>query len=172
MTGAPVTDVMGRCHPCQGAPDMDDTPRTTIRTVIDPSPPPVSSARSSETGGGDFRKLIFTSTFTATECGEAARLLGTFPRPRAQEILNALDGRMRQGGIRSTPPAYLHGLIIRADVGTVGPAATPWTSCVSITIAESLAPTTTPVQPSPLAYPDVTTHPLCQRVAKIQEKVA
>lgn len=76
----------------------------------------------------------------------------------------------------TTPLAYLHGLIRRAEAGTfapeVGQAAAPRTSRVSPTSAESPPRATTPVQPSPLAYPDVTTNPLRQRIAEIQEKVA
>lgn len=174
VTGAPVVDVTGECHGGQGAPVTGFTPRTTNRTVIDPSPPPSTAAPELAASGGDSRKLIFPSNFTAAECVEAAHRLGRFPTLLAQQILDELNGRMEHGKIKSTALAYLGGLISRARAGTFVPTierkSERRTQRISGT-RQDTAPegVETSRQTAPV-YPDVTSNPLCQRVAEIRTR--
>lgn len=86
----------------RGTPDTDVTPRTTNRTVIDPSPPPSGAAPELAASGGDLRKLIFPSKFTASECVEATHRLNRFPTTLAQQILDELNRRMEREEIKTT----------------------------------------------------------------------
>ena len=153
---------------------MDVTPRTTNRTVIDPSPPPSAAAPEPATSGGDLRKLIFPSKFAAAECVEAAHRLNRFQTPLAQQILDELNGRMQRGEIKTTALAYLGGLISRARAGTFvpnverrserGTQQVPRTRQDTDRIAAE-----TSLEP-PRVYPDVASNPLCQRVAEIRTR--
>lgn len=158
----------GRWHICH--------PWNPIRTIIDPSPPPDPTVRVLETGSGDLRKLIFPSAFTATDCAEATRQLERFPVTLAQQLLDVLDGRMQRGEIKTTPLAYLGGLIHWAKAGTFVPeVGRPSPLRVR---HGSRASAKTPSQPTETSlasvpvYSDSASNPLCQRVAEIQKKVA
>ena len=173
-SGAPVMDVTEGCHGCRGGHDMDVTPRTTNRTVIDPSPPPSAAAPEPATSGGDLRKLIFPSKFAAAECVEAAHRLNRFPTPLAQQILDELNGRMQRGEIKTTALAYLGGLISRARAGTFVPnverRSERGTQQVPRTRQDTDRIAVETSRESAPAYPDVMTNPLCQRVAEIQNR--
>lgn len=123
VSGAPDTNATQEGLQCQRAPSADVTPRTTTRIVMDSSPPPGTAPVVSGTGnsGGEFIKLVFPNELTTEECTEALRRLEELPRMLAQQLLDELNGRMQRGGIKTTPLAYLGGLIKRARAGTFVP---------------------------------------------------
>ncbi len=175
VTGAPVVDVTGGCHGCRGAPDTDVTPRTTNRTVIDPSPPlPRIAAPVVVTDGGETNVLIYPGGFSEKEKGEAKRRLHRIPAKLAQQLLDELSDRMWRGDVKTTPLAYLTGLTRRAEAGTFVPCRplahrttrVPRIRAETAPLAAEIPRALNPV------YPDVRSNPLCQRVAEIQNKAA
>lgn len=178
VSGAPDISTTGEGRQCQRDPIADVTPRTTNRTVIDPSPPPRAGHAVSGTknSGGEFIRLVFPDEYTTAECAEATRRLEEFPRTLAQQLLDELSGRMQRGEIKTTPLAYLGGLINRARAGTfvpeIGRPTNQRTGRVAQSYVESPAP---PVEISrewlPI-YSVVMNNPLCQRVAELQHKAA
>src|SRR5690606_30511793 len=77
-------------------------------------PPPASVAVD---GGGD---LIFPEQMLPDE-RQAARVLLRPCGNHAQALLDELAGRLQMGGVRSSPVAYLRGLIARAGAGSFVP---------------------------------------------------
>jgi len=73
------------------------------------------------TGGGD---LIFPDRMLPEECA-AARLLLRQSAEQAQVLLDELAGRLQTNGVRSSPLAYLRGLINRAAAGSFVPELAP-----------------------------------------------
>lgn len=114
--------------------------------------------------------------FTATERAEATRRLERLPVPLAQQLLDVLDDRMQRGEIKTTPLAYLGGLIHRAEAGTfvpeVGRPPPSQVRRVSRASAETPSQPRETSQASAPVYSDAASNPLCQRVAEIQNKVA
>jgi len=115
-------------HPCQGPPDTDVTPRTTIRTSRETPPLPKLAAKSvpSEAvdgGGGNQTKLVFPKQLSKRETIEAQEKVAGFPVDVAQQILDELAARMKAGTIRVAPLAYLRGLAKRAQAGKFTPEA-------------------------------------------------
>ena len=115
-------------HPCQGPPDTDVTPRTTIRTSRETPPLPKSGAKlaaseSVDSGGGNQRELIFPNLLSEREAIEAHEKVAGFPVDVAQQILDELAARMKAGAIRVAPLAYLRGLVKRAQAGEFTPEA-------------------------------------------------
>jgi hypothetical protein len=177
VSGAPDINATGEGHQCQWGPIPDVTPRTTNRTVIDPSPPLDDGLAVSGTGnsGGEFIELVFPTEFTTKECTEATRRLETLPTTLAQQLLDELSSRMERGGIKTTPLAYLGGLINRARAGTFVPdkrRPTNQRTGRSQTYVESPAPPVEISRESLPIYADVTNNPLCQRVAELQHRAA
>ena len=77
------------------------------------SPTPASAAVD---GGGE---LIFPEQMLPDE-RQAARVLSPCG-DHAQALLDELAGRLQMGGVRSSPVAYLRGLIARAGAGSFIP---------------------------------------------------
>lgn len=176
VSGAPVTEAPQEGRQDQRGPVTKVPPRTTTRTIIDPTPPPDTEPTVAEVRGGELRKLIFPSNLTPAECAEATRRLDRFPTILAQQLLDELNGRLRRGGIKTTPLAYLGGLINRARAGTfvpeVGPSSAQPSSYRSQFRTETRALSTeSSWEPGPV-YLDVMTNPLCRRVGEIQIKRA
>ena len=80
-----------------------------------------ANAPSLTAGGGD---LIFPDRMLPEECA-AARLLLRQSGEQAQVLLDELAGRLQTNGVRSTPVAYLRGLINRAAAGSFVPELAP-----------------------------------------------
>jgi len=76
-----------------------------------------ANAPSLTAGGGD---LIFPDRMLPDECA-AARLLLRQSGEQAQVLLDELAGRLQTNGVRSSPVAYLRGLINRAAAGSFVP---------------------------------------------------
>ncbi len=76
-------------------------------------------SRDADLGGGG---LVFPSSF-ASEEREAARVLLDPVASQAQLLLDELSGRMQANAVRSTPIAYLRGLVMRAIAGSFIPEA-------------------------------------------------
>ena len=72
-------------------------------------------------GGGE---LIFPEQMLPDE-RQAARLLLRHCGDQAQSLLDELAGRLQMRGVRSSPVAYLRGLIARAAAGTFVPELAP-----------------------------------------------
>ena len=176
VSGAPDTHAPREGRPCQRAPRVDVTPRTTTRTVIDPSPPPGAGHTDSGTGnsGGELRKLSFPSELTEAECAASTRRLEEFPTTLAQQLLDELNGRMQRGEIKTTPLAYLGGMTNCARAGTfvpeIGRPTQQHASRVPQTHAERPARPAENSRKAAPVYPDITNNPLCQRVAAIQNR--
>ena len=68
----------------------------------------------------DGGELIFPEQMLPDE-RQAARVLLRPCANRAQSLLDELAGRLQMGGVRSSPVAYLRGLIARADAGSFVP---------------------------------------------------
>jgi len=68
----------------------------------------------------DGGELIFPEQMLPDE-RQAARVLLRPCGDRAQSLLDELAGRLQMGGVRSSPVAYLRGLIARADAGSFVP---------------------------------------------------
>ena len=171
----PLTSTTREGRQCQRGPIAGVIPRTTNRTVIDP-PPPGAAPSASDAGGGELRKLSFPCEFTEAECVASNRRLEGFPTKLAQQILDELNGRLQRGGIKTTPLAYLGGLINRARAGTFVPEIVRRTKQragrVSQTFAESPAPPVEISRESSPIYSDVMNNPPCQRVAELRNKAA
>jgi len=80
-----------------------------------------ANAPSLTAGGGD---LIFPDRMLPDECA-AARLLLRQSGEQAQVLLDELAGRLQTNGVRSSPMAYLRGLINRAAAGSFVPELAP-----------------------------------------------
>jgi hypothetical protein len=176
VSGAPVTEAPQEGRRDQWGPVTKVPPRTTTRTIIDPIPPPGTAPEVAEVSGGELRKLIFPSNLTPAECAEVTRRLDRFPAILAQQLLDELNGRIQRGDIKTTPLAYLGGLINRARAGTfvpeVGSSSAQRSSHRSQSRTETRSLSTgNSREPGPV-YPDVMTNPLCQRVGEIQKKRA
>ena len=81
---------------------------------------PDPAAGDAETAGGGGRDLIFPEQMLPQERA-AARMLLRPCAEHAQALLDELAGRLHAQGVRSSPVAYLRGLIARAQAGTFIP---------------------------------------------------
>ena len=175
VSGASATEAPQEGRQDRRGPVTEGPPRSTTRTINDPTPPRSTAPEVAEVSGGDLRKLIYPNAFSKAECAESARRLEKFPTILAQQILDELNGRMRRGDIKTTPLAYLSGLINRARAGTfvpeIGPpnAQRPLHRMQRRTETHSHSAENSR-EPGPV-YSDVMTNPLCQRVEEIQNKV-
>lgn len=171
LTGAPDTDVAGGCHGRRTPHDTDVTPRTTNRTVIDPSPPPEAAKAETLERGGEIT-LSFPNTLTAAERRVAIARLSQFPAPLAQEILDELHGRLARGEVKISALAYLSGLIARAREGRFEASPEMKKRRVPRLNREAGGQEREALRPPAPVYPDVAQNPLCQRVVRIQASVA
>lgn len=111
----------------------------------------------------------------------AVKDLSVLSREVAQALLDELGWRMDAGGIRTSPLAYLQGMVRHAMAGTFEPTApTPRLSDrdrVGRTFGHGEAAAAERPRPPAPIYDDVDRNPLCQRAADIprralQEKAA
>jgi len=170
LTGAPDTDVAGGCHGRRPPHDTGVTPRTTNRTVIDPTPPPEAAKAETLERGGEIT-LSFPNTLTAAERRVAIARLSKFPAPLAQEILDELNGRLARGEVKTSALAYLNGLIVRAREGSFEASAELKKLRVPRPRREADNPEPEILRPPAPVYPDVAQNPLCQRVMSIKASV-
>lgn len=77
---------------------------------------------STAVGGGAGAELCYPTGLSDTETTAASERLSALPVEIAQQLLDELAARMRAGGIRLGPLAYLNGLIRRARAGNFRPA--------------------------------------------------
>ena len=111
---------------CEGPPDTDDIPGTTIG-IQKESPLPQGAVaeadvgKSAASGGGELFELEFPRALSVAEREEAGRKLAGIPADTAQQLLDELAARIAANGIQATPLAYLRGLITRACAGTFTP---------------------------------------------------
>ncbi|MET0072248.1 MAG: helix-turn-helix domain-containing protein [Candidatus Thiodiazotropha sp.] len=130
MPPTPATRDISPGPECQGLPDSGVIPITTNRTV-NQSPQlqeSTDSAVASEPvtcGGVDLSDLEYSKGLSAVERKEAARKLTGLQVDLAQQLLDELAAGISAGTIRSTPLAYLRGLIKRAMNGQFTPEAGP-----------------------------------------------
>ena len=113
-------------HGCQGPPDNRVTPRTTTGIHIESPPLPShdADAVSQEVaagGGGNSLVLVYPRALSQAECDEACVKLAGLSEELAQQLLDELAASMKKGAIKSTPLAYLRGLVKRARAGTFTP---------------------------------------------------
>lgn len=125
LSPAPDRDVTTPGRVRQGPPDTAVHPGTTRRTQKE-SPPPLpmespSVICKSVEGGSEWIDLEYPATLSAAERDGAAKRLAGLPAPLAQQLLDELAGRMVANAIRTTPLAYLRGLVKRAQVGAFTP---------------------------------------------------
>lgn len=103
-----------------------------------------------------------------------SRRMAHLPEELAQQILDELALRMDAGRIRSTPSAYLAGLITRAENGTFAPSArriARHAEKADADLRTQLRKMSAEFDPIPtLVYPNVASNPLCQRVVETQNK--
>ena len=175
LSAAPGVGVTGECHPCQGGGDMGDTPGSTTRSPIDPSPQTEVAAKAfDQVRGGNLDRFQFPIGLSMSEQKEAMRALARLPTSLAQQLLNELATRMNAGQIQKSAMSYLGGLIARANRGTFEPTAGRTSRAESASTRNDVQATTPnlrePERPSGPLYPDVHINPLCQRVADAHEK--
>ena len=175
LSEAPVVSVTGERHPCQGGGDMGDTPGSTTRSPIDPSPQTgVAAKTSDQVRGRDLNRFQFPTGLSMADREEEVRAMARLPASLAQQLLNELATRMAAGQIKKSPMSYLVGLIARANRGTFEPTVgrtsrreRPSTRNDGQAIPPRPGESERPAAP---IYPDIDTNPLCQRVADVQEK--
>jgi hypothetical protein len=108
--------------------DVRVIPITTNRTV-NQSPPlqetadSAAASKSVACGGGDLSGLEYPKGLSAVERQEAANKLAGLSTDLAQQLLDELTASISAGTIRTTPLAYLRGLIKRAQSGQFTPEA-------------------------------------------------
>jgi hypothetical protein len=106
---------------------FDESANLYIEQSTSDSVQPQNTAREAKApgpaggGGGD---LIFPDRMLPDECA-AARLLLRQSGEQAQVLLDELAGRLQANGVRSSPVAYLRGLIARAAAGSFIPELAP-----------------------------------------------
>ncbi|MEW8333841.1 MAG: helix-turn-helix domain-containing protein [Candidatus Thiodiazotropha sp.] len=114
----------------QCPPDVRVIPITTKGTVNE-SPPlhemtdSAAASKPVKCGGGDLSDLEYPKDLSAVEWHEAAKKLAGLQVDLAQQLLDELAAGISAGSIRTTPLAYLRGLIKRAQSGQFTPEAGP-----------------------------------------------
>ena len=68
-------------------------------------------------------ELIYPKCFTTTQTEQARRRLIALPTELAQQLLDELAARLASGAVRSSPLAYLRGMVKRASNGEFTPEA-------------------------------------------------
>jgi len=111
---------------CEGPPDAGDIPGTTIGIQKEPLQPQgvpsgAVASKTEECGGGEFSELEYPKTLSAAEREEARKKLAGIPAGLAQQLLDELAASIGSNIIKTTPLAYLRGLITRARAGTFTP---------------------------------------------------
>lgn len=119
----PVTPVTGgRCHGSHRGGDTGDRVTTTYPCIEPELQPPrgtdegVSEAADADRGG----ELYFPTTVSATQRQALAQQLAGLSQERAQQILDELAARMKQGHVRS-PVRYTVALVARLRRGEFHP---------------------------------------------------
>jgi hypothetical protein len=128
MSPAPVFHDSTSGPRSQCPPDASVIPITTNRTV-NQSPPlqetadSAAASKPTECGGEDLSDLEYPKGLSAVERQEAANKLAGLSTDLAQQLLDELTASISAGTIRTTPLAYLRGLIKRAQSGQFTPEA-------------------------------------------------
>ena len=105
---------------------VDESATPLIEHSTCESVQPQSTSREANAPGltADGGDLIFPDRMLPEECA-AARLLLRQSGMQAQVLLDELAGRLQANGVRSSPVAYLRGLINRAAAGSFMPELAP-----------------------------------------------
>jgi hypothetical protein len=160
-------------HPYPDGPDVDVTTRSVIGSSIDQPPQrspvdPVGVVNANTVG------LRFPAVMTNTQRQAAAKELSVLSREMAQALLDELRWRMDVGGIRTSPLAYLQGMVRHAMAGTFeAMAPVPSQRDRQVTPrarsyeAEAVSQWERPQAP---IYTDVDRNPLCQRAAELEQR--
>jgi hypothetical protein len=111
---------------CEGPPDVGDRPGITRGNRREPlrsqgTAPEAVVARSVESGGGPLSEPDYPKALSPAEREEARKKLARIPADVAQQLLDELAASMGANVIRTTPLAYLRGLIARAEEGRFTP---------------------------------------------------
>ena len=110
----------------QGPPDTGVIPGTTIGTQKESPQPPETVTRPGKAmpengGSGASTDLVYPKALSTVAQEQARKKLAGLPADLAQQLLDELAAGIRAKVIRTTPLAYLRGLIARARVGTFPP---------------------------------------------------
>ena len=113
-------------HPRQGPPDTGVIPGTTRGTQKESPQPLQTETRSGKAmpengGGGASVDLVYPNALSSAAQDQARQKLAGLPAELAQQLLDELAAGIRARVIRTTPLAYLRGLIARARAGTFTP---------------------------------------------------
>lgn len=126
LSPTPDSGVRPPGHVCQGPPDNRVTPGTTTGIVNESPPLPNCGSEAqlqdrSAGGGGNLFVLEYPRALSQAECDEARVKLAGLSQILAQQLLDELAASMKKGVIKTTPLAYLRGLVKRARAGTYTP---------------------------------------------------
>lgn len=113
-------------HLHQGPPDTGVIPGTTIGTQKESPQPPETVTRPDKAmpengGSGASTDLVYPKALSTAAQEQARQKLAGLPADLAQQLLDELAAGIRAKVIRTTPLAYLRGLIVRARAGTFTP---------------------------------------------------
>lgn len=160
-------------HRYPEGPDLGVTSRSVTGSSID-QPPHRSPLDPPGVVNAEMEKLRFPAAMTGSQRQAATNELSVLSRELAQALLDELSWRMNAGGIRTSPLAYLQGMVRHAMAGTFeamapapgqrGRQATPRNHSPE---AETDSPRERPRAP---IYDDVDRNPLCQRAAELQQR--
>jgi len=111
---------------CEGPSDANGIPGTTIGTQKESLQPQrmateAAASRSMENGGGELSELEYSTAISMAEREEARKKLTGISADLAQQLLDELAASLAANAIKTTPLAYLRGLITRARAGTFTP---------------------------------------------------
>ena len=111
---------------CEGPPDTGVIPGTTIGIQKEPLQPQgevsgAAASKAEEGGDGVFSELEYPKILSAAEREEARKKLAGIPAGLSQQLLDELAASIGSNIIKTTPLAYLRGLITRARAGTFTP---------------------------------------------------
>lgn len=160
-------------HPYPDGPDMDVPTRSVIGSSID-QPPQRSPVDPFGVVNANRVGLRLPVAMTETQRQAAVKELSVLSREMAQALLDELSWRMDVGGIRTSPLAYLQGMVRHAMAGTFeamapapaqrGRQVTPPTRSDEGDADSQRERAQAPV------YGDVDRNPLCQKAAELQQR--
>ncbi len=159
-------------HTYPEGPDVDVRSRSVIGSSIDQQQrsvdAPAGVVDATQVG------LRFPSALTPNQRQTALNELSTLSRAMAQALLDELGWRIDAGSIRTSPLAYLQGMVRHAKAGSFeATAPTPRPGNRQVAQREhsygSQADTERPRPQSPY-YGDVESNPLCQRAIDMQRR--
>ena len=114
-------------YPDSGQPDSVRPTLLSTKYTKEPSNKVTTTTTSTEPLlSGDAScsgELIYPKCFTTTQTEQARRRLIALPTELAQQLLDELAARLESGAVRSSPLAYLRGMVKRASNGEFTPEA-------------------------------------------------